>query len=73
MNKIQKKNNELIDYTKLVISAMVCIYVIYFVAESLVGDVPAKIGSIILSVAGVAMFSLSKKVRNEMLSWVRKK
>jgi hypothetical protein len=69
MNKIQKQTNEIVDYARLTIAAMVCIWVIFMVAKELVGDVPAKIGSIILGIAGIFIFATSKKVRNEMLSW----
>lgn len=68
-NKIQKATNELIDYAKLVIVAMVLIVLVYTVAVSLLGQIPAVIGSVILGLAGVFIFVTNKKIRQELLNW----
>ena len=72
-NKIQKTTNELIDYAQLVIVAMVLIVLVYTVAVSLMGQIPATIGSIILGLAGVFIFTTNNKIRQEILNWGKRR
>ena len=73
MNKIQRQTYEIIDYTKLVIVVIVCIWIVYFIAKELAGELPATIGSVVFGVAWTFIFVVSKKARNSMLSWVKKR
>lgn len=66
-NKIQRTTNQLIDYATLVIVAMVLVYVVYVIAQSLIGQVPAVIGSVMIGLAGSYIFITNKKVREELL------
>lgn len=66
-NEIQKLQQQLIDIAVLVIIAMVLIVLVYQVAASLIGQVPAAIGSIILGLAGSYIVVTNKKVREEIL------
>ncbi len=68
-SKIEKATIELIDIAKLVIVAMVLIVLVYTVAVSLIGQIPATIGSVILGLAGVFIFVTNKKIRQEILNW----
>lgn len=69
INKTQRTTIQLIDYARLVLVAMFLIFLVYKVAEILVGQIPATIGSIILGLAGLFIFITNKKIRQEMLNW----
>jgi len=68
-SKIEKATIDLIDIAKLVIVAMVLIVLVYTVAASLIGQIPATIGSVILGLAGVFTFVTNNKIRQEILNW----
>ncbi len=69
INKTQRTTIQLIDYARLILVAMFLIFLVYKVAEILVGQIPATIGSIILGLAGLFIFITNKKIRQEMLNW----
>lgn len=71
MNEPNKIAMNLIDYAKLVITAMVMIYVVYFVAKELAGQVPATIGAVIIGIGSVYVYISNRKVKDEMNSWLK--
>ena len=68
-SKIQTKTIELIDYARFVMVAMFLIVIVYMVANAIVGQVPATIGSIVFGLVGVFIIATNKKVRQEILNW----
>ena len=60
-------SDEIVDYAKLVIVAMVCIYVVYEVAISLIGQLPANIASIIIGIGFLYVYTTNKKVRESIM------
>lgn len=71
--KIEKMTDDLIDYSRLVIVAMILIVMVYAVAQSLIGMVPASIGSIIIGLAFAYIYATNKVVRREINSWAKGK
>jgi hypothetical protein len=59
---------DIVDYAKLAIVAMVCIYVVYQVAMSLIGQLPAQIASVILGIAFIFVFVVSKQFRESIMN-----
>jgi asparagine N-glycosylation enzyme membrane subunit Stt3 len=47
--------------------------VVYIVAQSLVGDVPAIVGSIIMGLVFAFIYATNKTVRDAINSWLKKK
>jgi len=73
MNRYQKTSYELGALLELVIKAMFGIVIIYLVAKALieiiVGPQGAKVISVILGLAILFAIVVSKRVRNEVLSF----
>ena len=69
--EIKKLTEDLIDYAKLVIVAMFLIVLVYLVAQSLFGMVPAVVGSVIIGIAFFYIYSTNKKIRQSINSWLR--
>ena len=65
----QKLAFDIIDYAKLAIVAMVCIYVVYVIAASLIGQLPAQVASIILGIAFLFAFFVSKQFRESIMNF----
>lgn len=68
MHPAQKLGRDIIEYGRLTIIAMVMIVVVYLAAESLWGQVPAIIGSIIIGIATIFILATNKTVREKIRS-----
>ncbi len=66
MRKAERMTMDIIDYGKLAIVAMIMIYVVYLVAESLVGQAPAIISLIIIGIASTYIYVTDDKIRSEI-------
>lgn len=66
-----KLKNQIVDLRLLVIISMVVIFVVYKVAETLIGQLPAKIASLIISLAVIFAYATSSKIRKEIYNWIR--
>ena len=69
--EVRKMTEDLVDYARLIIVAMVLIVVVYTVAQSLIGMVPAVIGSIIVGLAFAYIYATNKTVRRTINSWAK--
>ncbi len=67
--EFQRLTDDIIDYTRLIIVAMVMIAVVYLVAQSLIGSLPATISSI--GLAFVYIYATNKTVRQAVNSWTK--
>jgi hypothetical protein len=63
MPKPEKLGDEIIRLMKVAIIAMIAIYVVYKIADVLIGQLPAKIGIVIIGIAMAFVYSTSAKVR----------
>ena len=68
MHPAQKLSRDIIEYGRLALVAMVMIVIVYMVAQSLWGQVPATIGSIVLGIAAVFIIATNKTVRDKISS-----
>ena len=69
---IRKKTEDLEDNAVLVIKAMFLIVIVYMVAETLFGMVPTLIGSIIIGLSSVYIYTTNNTVRRQINSWAKK-
>lgn len=69
---IRKMTEDLKDYAIMVITAMFLIVIVYMIAESLFGMVPATIGFIIIGVGSAFIYATNETVRKQINSWVKK-
>jgi quinol-cytochrome oxidoreductase complex cytochrome b subunit len=60
-----------VAYARLVIVAIVCIYVVYKVAETLIGQLPASISAIIMGIVFIYIYVTNENVRNAISGWSR--
>ncbi len=68
MHPAQKLINDIIEYGRLAIVAMIMIVLVYLVAEALWGQVPAIIGSIVIGIATVFITATNKIVKSKIYS-----
>jgi len=61
---------DIVDLGKLIIVAVIMIVVVFLVIKSLIGDVPAYVGSVIISLGGIFLYAANKKVREHINSWL---
>ena len=54
---------DIVDLGKLIIVAAIMIVVVFLVIKSLIGDVPAYVGSVIVGLGGIFLYATNKKVR----------
>jgi hypothetical protein len=73
MSKAEKLGEDIIEYGKVAIIAMIMVYVVYQVAQSLIGQAPATIGSIILGIGMIYIYATNQKIRSELNKWIKKK
>ena len=64
---------DIIDYAKLAIVAMVCIYMVYVIAASLAGQLPAQIATGILGIGLLFGFVVSKSFRESIMNLGKKR
>lgn len=69
--EVQGLTSDLVDYAKLILIAMILIALVYLVAESLFGMLPAVIGSIIIGLASVFIYATNEKVRKSVNDWIK--
>lgn len=60
-------------YGMVVIVAALMIFVTYEVVTSLVGQLPAQVGSVLIGLVGVYVFVVNRQVRRALLEWLRNK
>lgn len=63
---------EIRGYGVAVITAGIMIYVTYEIMASLVGQLPAKVGSVLLALVGVYIIVVNRKLRAALIAWLRK-
>ena len=73
MHQAHKTAIDIIEYGRLTIVAMTMIVVVYLVAKSLFGQVPATIGSLLFGIGGVYILATNKKVKDKINSWLGQK
>ncbi len=61
---------DILDLGKLIIVAAIMIVVVFLVIKSLIGDVPAYVGSVIVGLGGIFLYATNKKVREHINSWL---
>lgn len=61
--------DEIIGYGVVVIVAGVMVFVTFKALTQLIGQLPAKISAILLTLLGLYVVAVNRKVRNEILSW----
>jgi Flp pilus assembly protein TadB len=66
----RKLTDDIIDLGRLIIVAAIMIVVVFLVIKSLVGDVPAYVGSIVIGLGGVFLYATNKKVREHINNWL---
>jgi len=69
----EELKNEIIGYGIVVFVAMIMIYMIYIVAQTLIGQLPATVGSIIIGLAALYIVFTNGKVRESIKDWGKKK
>ena len=69
----RKLTEDIIDIGRLIIVAAIMIVVVFLVLKSLVGDVPAYVGSVIIGLGGIFLYATNKKVREHINNWLSKK
>ena len=71
--EIRKLTEDLFDLAKLIIVAMFLIAIVYLVANSLFGMVPAIVGAIIIGLAFVFIYATNQRVRDAINAWLKGK
>ena len=64
---------DIIDYAKLAIVAMICVYMVYIVAQNLIGQLPAQMASVILGIAFLYVYVTSKSFRESIMKFGKTK
>lgn len=71
----QTDSGELIEqiygYGVAVITAMLMIFLAYKVLETLVGQLPAQVGGLLISLVGLYSVVVNWKIRKVLLKWLR--
>lgn len=65
--------NKLVDLAVLIITSMILIFIVYKIAEVLVGQLPATIASTILGLSGIFIYATNRKVRESINDWLKRK
>lgn len=60
---------EIYTYGVAVITAALMIFVAYSVLETLVGQLPAQIGGLLIGLVGLYVVVVYRKLRQELLKW----
>lgn len=60
-------------YGVAVMMAALMIYVVYHVVATLIGQLPAQVGSVLVGLVGVYVVAVNRTVRQELLDWLRDK
>lgn len=66
----RKLTEDIIDIGKLIIVAAIMIVVVFLVIKSLIGDVPAYVGSVIIGLGGIFLYATNKKIREHINNWL---
>ena len=67
----RRLTNDLIDISKLVIIAIILIFVIFSIIKELAGQLPAYLITIIAGLGGVFVYATNKKVREHISDWLK--
>ena len=62
---------QIYGYGVAVITAALMIFVVYSVLETLVGQLPAQVGGLLIGLAGLYVVVVNRKLRQELLEWLK--
>jgi len=62
---------QIYGYGAAVITAALMIFVVYSVLETLVGELPAQVGGLLIGLGGLYMIVVNRKLRQELFGWLQ--
>jgi hypothetical protein len=69
----KKLTDDILDLGKLIIVAVIMIWVIFLIIKSAVGELPAYVGSAIIGLGGIFLYATNKKIRTHFHDWLKGK
>lgn len=62
---------QIYGYGVAVITAALMIFLVYTVLETLIGQLPARFGGLLLGLVGLYAVVVNRKLRQELLEWMQ--
>ncbi|TGC09466.1 hypothetical protein CUN85_06455 [Methanolobus halotolerans] len=69
-NDFEKTGNDIINAGKLIVIAMFMIFLVYKVAEIIIGQLPATVATVVIGLTSVYMYTTNTKVRKSVNDWL---
>ena len=66
----RKLTEDILDVGKLIIVAVIMIWVVFLIIKSAVGDVPAYVSTVIIGLGGIFLYGANKKIKEHLNNWL---